>query len=280
MASGGLSRPDRGRIGRIWRHHLWRTGGARAGRRGVAGGQGAGAGGVHRPERPRRAHGPVRQRGDRPAVRAAELSARPTKRAAPAAGAHRALGGDRRRRHDGAGRGRARGGPDIDAALSRPPAWILAYREAEKRQEVDVDIALLLFTSGTTGEPKVAVLRHRHLASYVTSTVEFMHAEEDETALVSVPPYHIAGIAGILTAVYSGRRTVYLPAFTPEAWVDAAAAENVTHAMLVPTMLGRVLGVTSSSSPRSMEKLARPAGALLWRRADAAAGDREGHRCS
>src|SRR5205807_10378922 len=36
------------------------------------------------------------------------------------------------------------------------------------------DIAVLLFTSGTTGEPKAAVLRHRHLASYVIGTVEFL----------------------------------------------------------------------------------------------------------
>jgi fatty-acyl-CoA synthase len=117
-----------------------------------------------------------------------------------------------------------------------------AHRSAE-RPEVEADIAVLLFTSGTTGEPKAAVLRHRHLASYVISTVEFMHAEEDEAALVSVPPYHIAGIAASLTAVYAGRRNVYLPTFTPEAWVEAAARENITHAMLVPTMLGRVLGV-------------------------------------
>ncbi|MBV9509935.1 MAG: acyl--CoA ligase, partial [Caulobacteraceae bacterium] len=67
-----------------------------------------------------------------------------------------------------------------------------ANREAE-RPIADIDIAVLLFTSGTTGEPKAAVLRHRHLASYVISTVEFMHADEEEAALVSVPPYHIAG---------------------------------------------------------------------------------------
>lgn len=118
------------------------------------------------------------------------------------------------------------------------------------RPEADVDIAVLLFTSGTTGEPKAAVLRHRHLASYVISTVEFMHAEEDEAALVSVPPYHIAGVAACLTAVYSGRRNVYLPVFTPEAWVETAVAEKITHAMLVPTMLGRVLEVLEARGER------------------------------
>jgi acyl-CoA synthetase (AMP-forming)/AMP-acid ligase II len=117
-----------------------------------------------------------------------------------------------------------------------------ANRDSE-HPDPDRDIAVLLFTSGTTGDPKVAVLRHRHLASYVVSTVEFMHSGEDEATLISVPPYHIAGISAVLTSVYGGRRTVYLATFTPEAWVDMAAAEKITHAMVVPTMLGRILEV-------------------------------------
>ena len=87
------------------------------------------------------------------------------------------------------------------------------------------------------------MLRHRHLTSYVFETVEFLGAESGDAALVSVPPYHIAGIAAVLTSVWSGRRLVYLPQFSPEAWVDLAAAEAVTHAMVVPTMLGRILDV-------------------------------------
>lgn len=102
-------------------------------------------------------------------------------------------------------------------------------------------IAVLLFTSGTTGEPKAAVLRHRHLASYVVSTVEFMGAAEDEATLVSVPPYHIAAISAILTSVYAGRRIVQLPSFDPREWVRLAGQERATHAMVVPTMLGRIL---------------------------------------
>jgi acyl-CoA synthetase (AMP-forming)/AMP-acid ligase II len=112
------------------------------------------------------------------------------------------------------------------------------------------DIAILLFTSGTTGEPKAAVLRHKHLASYVISTVEFMGAEEDEAALVSVPPYHVAGISAVLTSVYAGRRVVYIPAFTPEDWVATARDEAVTQAMLVPTMLGRILDVLERDGER------------------------------
>ncbi len=151
---------------------------------------------------------------------------------------------------------------DMLARVEGTPGVILVPRsefdaacvdEANRTAEApaaDHDIAVLLFTSGTTGEPKVAVLRHRHLAAYVIANVEFMHAEADDAALVSVPPYHIAGIAAVLTSVYAGRRTVYLPAFTPEAWVDLAVAQRITHAMLVPTMLSRIIGVLEARGER------------------------------
>jgi acyl-CoA synthetase (AMP-forming)/AMP-acid ligase II len=107
---------------------------------------------------------------------------------------------------------------------------------------VDPDsIAVILLTSGTSGPPKAAVLRHQHLMTYIVQTVELAAAGPDEAILVSVPPYHIAAVSSVLSSVYGGRRIVTLPAFSPADWVDAAAAEAVTHAMVVPTMLGRIL---------------------------------------
>ena len=103
------------------------------------------------------------------------------------------------------------------------------------------EIAILLFTSGTTGEPKAAVLRHRHLTSYIIGSVEFMSADPKDAQLVSVPPYHIAGVSAALSSLYSGRRVVYLPTFDPAAWVDAVDRHGVTQAMVVPTMLRRIL---------------------------------------
>ncbi len=103
------------------------------------------------------------------------------------------------------------------------------------------DIAVLLFTSGTTGAPKSAVLRHKHLVSYILNSVEFMGAGEDEATIVSVPPYHIAGVAAMLSSIYAGRRVVQLPKFDPHTWIDTVEAEGVTHAMVVPTMLARIV---------------------------------------
>jgi len=103
------------------------------------------------------------------------------------------------------------------------------------------EIAILLFTSGTTGAPKAAVLRHQHLVSYILSTVEFMSADEEAAQLVCVPPYHIAGIASLASSIYSGRRIVQLPAFTAESWIETARREKISNAMVVPTMLARII---------------------------------------
>ena len=109
---------------------------------------------------------------------------------------------------------------------------------------VDPDaVAVVLFTSGTTGEPKGAVLRHRHLTSYILESVEFLSAAEDDAQLVSVPPYHIAGVSAVLSSTFAGRRIVYLPGFDAEEWVRTVADEQITQAMVVPTMLGRILDV-------------------------------------
>jgi long-chain acyl-CoA synthetase len=117
------------------------------------------------------------------------------------------------------------------------------------------DTAVMLFTSGTTGAPKAAVLRQKHLVSYILNTVEFMSADESETALVSVPPYHVAGIAAVLSSVYSGRRVVQLANFSAEEWINLARKEGVTSAFVVPTMLARIVDALEGASTAEMPHL-------------------------
>jgi acyl-CoA synthetase (AMP-forming)/AMP-acid ligase II len=105
----------------------------------------------------------------------------------------------------------------------------------------DNDVAIVLFTSGTTSEPKAALLRHRHLMAYLLGTVDFGGAGEEEAVLVSVPPYHVAGVANMLSNLFAGRRLVFLRAFDPRVWLDTVRAEAVTNAMVVPTMLARIV---------------------------------------
>lgn len=119
-------------------------------------------------------------------------------------------------------------------------AQVLAVDAATDADEGD-DVAIQLFTSGTTAAPKAAILRHANLVSYILGTVEFAAAPEEDAALVSVPPYHIAGIAALLSSIYAMRRILMLPAFSPEAWLALAAEERASNAFVVPTMLARII---------------------------------------
>jgi acyl-CoA synthetase (AMP-forming)/AMP-acid ligase II len=124
--------------------------------------------------------------------------------------------------------------------------WLKAAADAaegaEAEDEGDPDTtAVTIYTSGTTSSPKGVLLRHHNLVSYVLSSVEFAGAEDDEAALVSVPPYHIAAVANVITNLYAGRRTIVLQQFSPSQWLNLARAEGVTNALVVPTMLSRIM---------------------------------------
>jgi acyl-CoA synthetase (AMP-forming)/AMP-acid ligase II len=156
------------------------------------------------------------------------------------------------------------------ASVSGAPTWDPATLLGEVADEkpagdclVDPDeVAVLLPTSGTSGDPKLAVLRHRHLFSYVIGSVEMMSAGDDEATLVSVPPYHIAGLASVLTSLYAGRRMVQLPTFEPSSWVSLARDQGVTHALVVPTMLARIVEVLESGGLPALRHVAYGGGRM------------------
>ncbi len=117
------------------------------------------------------------------------------------------------------------------------------------------DTGVLLFTSGTTGAPKAAVLRQKHLVSYILGSVEFMSAGEDDAALGCVPPYHIAGISAVISSVYSGRRMVQLPNFDAADWIALVNEEKITNAFVVPTMLARIVEAVADDPGMEMPSL-------------------------
>lgn len=113
--------------------------------------------------------------------------------------------------------------------------------EEDREYDPGEGVAVQLFTSGTTAAPKAAILRHSNLLGYILGSVEFASADEEDAALVVVPPYHIAGISALMSSIYAGRRIVMLPAFSPEGWLRLVESEKVTNAFVVPTMLGRII---------------------------------------
>ncbi|MEE3849585.1 AMP-binding protein [Gordonia sp. LSe1-13] len=137
----------------------------------------------------------------------------------------------------------------LDSSTLLPTLTQVATTADADRARPDIDpddIAVVLFTSGTTSRPKAVELTHANLTSYVMGTVEFASADPDDAVLIAVPPYHIAGVGAALSNIYAGRRLVYLRQFDPERWLELVRDEAITNATVVPTMLDRIVSALES----------------------------------
>lgn len=107
--------------------------------------------------------------------------------------------------------------------------------EARKRDVQEDDVALLLFTSGTTGLPKAPMLTHRNLVSYVAGQIESAGIGEDERLLMDIPNNHVGGaVMAILSVLYSGNTLVMLDTFIPQQVLQTVQDERITVMGQVP----------------------------------------------
>lgn len=99
------------------------------------------------------------------------------------------------------------------------------------------ETAVILYTSGTTGRPKGAMLTHRNL---VHSCLHYAHAFDlgpDDRVVMAVPASHVTGLVAIILApLAAGGAVVIMPAFDADGFLALAARERMTATMLVPAM--------------------------------------------
>lgn len=105
----------------------------------------------------------------------------------------------------------------------------------------DDDVTILMYTAGTTGRPKGVALKHSGFVNYVLNNVDPASPEAEERNLLTVPMYHVAGMQAMLAAVYGGRTLIIMRQFEVKEWMKAVQQEKATRAMLVPTMLKRIV---------------------------------------
>ena len=105
------------------------------------------------------------------------------------------------------------------------------------------DTCAILYTSGTTGQPKGAELTHFNIMSNVTTTwnthlpvLDFTDGEQT-TVLITLPLFHTTGqTVQMNTNIFGGSRVVLLPRFDPGAVIETMMSEKVNFWVGVPTM--------------------------------------------
>jgi acyl-CoA synthetase (AMP-forming)/AMP-acid ligase II len=99
------------------------------------------------------------------------------------------------------------------------------------------DVAVILYTSGTTGHPKGAMLTHLNIVHSALHYQACMKLGGAEVSALAVPASHVTGlVAVIVTMIQVAGTTVIVPAFKAESFIALMQRERVTHTLMVPAM--------------------------------------------
>jgi long-chain acyl-CoA synthetase len=109
-------------------------------------------------------------------------------------------------------------------------------------------IAAILYTSGTTGRPKGAMLSHRNLVANAGGVAQALGFVPEDRVLVVLPMFHaFAATVGMLTPLLTGCGIVPVPRFDPKGVTQAIAAHGATLFLGVPSMYGVLLRLDDSA---------------------------------
>jgi fatty-acyl-CoA synthase len=99
------------------------------------------------------------------------------------------------------------------------------------------DLAMLMYTSGTTGRPRGAMLTHANLTWNSVNLLLDVDLAGDEVTLVVAPMFHVAALnQTVLPTLFKGGQVILVPRFEPQQALDLIAAHGVTFLFGVPTM--------------------------------------------
>jgi len=115
-----------------------------------------------------------------------------------------------------------------DAAAAEAPAPITT---------LETDVAVILYTSGTTGHPKGAMLTHLAIVHSALHFEACMRLTADDRSALAVPASHVTGLIANIAAMWRvGGTVIVVPEFKADAFVDLIARERVSHTLMVPAM--------------------------------------------
>ena len=137
---------------------------------------------------------------------------------------------------------------------NKPPAGTIAFSELLKDEEsppvavgvAETDAVVILYTSGTTGQPKGALLSHKGIiASAMNVARLYNFSAKQDRMLVVAPLFHIAGLAhSLIAAVYAGLPFMIIKRFKPVTALKAIEKERITTMTAVPTIYWLLLNAS------------------------------------
>ena len=99
------------------------------------------------------------------------------------------------------------------------------------------DTAIILYTSGTTGRPKGAMLTHLNIVHSLLHFEHCLRLVPGDRAMLAVPASHVTGVVAILLTLWHARGcAVVMPEFKARDFLELAARERITYTILVPAM--------------------------------------------
>ena len=123
-------------------------------------------------------------------------------------------------------------------------AWLARHSDEPVATDVEpADVAMQLYTSGTTGMPKGAMLTNTNLGGMVPQLGARWSVDESSVSLVAMPLFHIGGSGWALVGIHLGATTVLLREALPNLILDAIEEHRVTNAFIVPALLNFMLQV-------------------------------------
>jgi len=121
-------------------------------------------------------------------------------------------------------------------------SWISGQEEKEPLIFVDDDDpAVIMYTAGTTGKPKGAVLTHKNLYVQVTNSIILSQGTENDCYYAPSPLFHIAALTGVLPTFFTGAKNVLTRIYRPLETLKLIEREKITGMTLIPTMWGDFL---------------------------------------
>ncbi len=127
------------------------------------------------------------------------------------------------------------GGSPLVELLGAPP--VLTAETVEEDET-----ATILYTSGTTGRPKGAMLTHFNIAHSVLHYASTMELTAEDRGLLAVPMSHVTGLIALVDAmIHCAGTLVVMPTFKANEFIDLAARHRVSYSLIVPAMFNLCL---------------------------------------